>query len=278
MVEKALDKLDVILSPATAGQYLRSKVLMSFTSLKFFHTVCLGFFEMGSILARTWPGRLRPFEYFRSFQIGTWSLLLTSIVILSVMSAIKLKNLRFVYECAWNYFNLLFQKSFQRFNLKKNQNYFLYIWVLSSLFLSILFCADLLDNMVRAQPTVKIDSLEQLVKSNLKIIARVDSALAEFAELKEIKLANQIKPLLEIYYNVNSEDYLAKCLRAGTHAYINQKLVLMFAAKAMSFLEGIGLNLIEILHISEDDGGLEPYFIFVNQVTDKKVLLNLNYV
>ena len=132
--------------------------------------------------------------------------------------------------------------------------------------------------MVRAQPVNKIDSLEQLAKSKLKIIAREDSALAEFAHLKEIELAHLIQPLLELYPFYDSVEERTIRLRAGTHIYVNQRLVLMFAAIAMSLLEGIGLNLMEILHVSEDDGGLEPYFIFVNHETDKSVLFKLNGV
>ena len=139
MVEKAIDKLDVMLSPATASQYIKYTELLSPTGIKLCHTLCLGFFEMGSILARTWPGCLRPFEYFRCFHSETWSLVFISILVLSVMSTSKFKNYQLIYECAWNYFNLLFQKSFQKFILRANQSHLLFIWVLSSLFLSINF-------------------------------------------------------------------------------------------------------------------------------------------
>ena len=279
LAEKAVIKLDVMLSPATAGQYLKYTEALSLLGIKLDYSVCLGFFEMGSFLARTWPGRLRPFEYFRCFHFGTWSLVFASIMVLSVMSTIKLKNHQFSYEFAWNYFNLLFQKSFQKFILKQNQNHLLFIWVLSSLFLSINFCVYLLDNMVRAQPTIKIDSLDQLANSKLKIIARTDSALAEFAHnSKDVELAQQLQPLLKLYDIYDSVEERTIGLRAGTHVYVNQRLVLMFAAIGMSRLEGIGLNLMEILHISKDDGGLEPYFIFVNHETDKSVLVKLNNV
>ena len=273
MVDRAVNASGLILSPATAGQYLKYTETMLGFGLNFCHTVCLGFFEMGCFLGRTWPGQLPPFEFLSCFQFETWSLLFTTIIVLSIVSSWTLKNFKFIYEFSWNYFNLLFQKSFQKFILKANQNYLLYIWVLSSLFLSIYFCADLLDKMVRAQPSIKIDSLEQLAKSKFKIIARKDSSLAEFAEnLPEIELARQIQPLLELYEFYDSKEERTIRLKAGTHVYVNQRLVLMFGAIGMSHLEGIGLNLMEILHISEDDGGLEPYFIFVNLETDKSIL------
>ena len=51
----------------------------------------------------------------------------------------------------------------------------------------------------------------------------------------------------------------------------------MFAAIAMSRLS-VGQNIMEVLHISEDDGGLEPYFLFANQETEKSVLPKLNFL
>ena len=51
----------------------------------------------------------------------------------------------------------------------------------------------------------------------------------------------------------------------------------MFAAIAMSRLN-VGQNIIEVLHISEDDGGLEPYFMFINDDVDKVILNKLNNV
>ena len=204
MLERAMNAyLGLLLSPATASQYLKLRKGVSDLGFYLTHTVCLGFFEMGSILARTWPGRLRAFQYLGCFQIETWCLVFATIAILSVISSIKFKDAKLIHEYAWNYFNLLFQKSFQKFILKANQNYFLLIWVISTLFLSIFFCADILDSMVRAQPIIKIDSLEQLAESKLKIIARKDSALAEFANehSKEYELANKLQPLLELYKN-----------------------------------------------------------------------------
>jgi hypothetical protein len=283
MIQRAVNTSGLIVSPATAGQYLGYKQTMYEAGLNFSHTVCLGFFEMGCFIARTWPGQLRPFEYLSCFQIDTWSLLFTAILVLSIISSVRLKNYSIFYEYAWNYFNLLFQKSFQKFIWKTNKNYLLYIWVLSSLFLSIYFCADLLDKMVRAQPTIKIDSLEHLAKIKLKIIARADGALAEFAELKETELAHQIQPLLELYDFYDSKEERIKGLRAGTHVYVNQRLVLLFDAITISQMDlelnpSLGLNLMDILHISEDDGGLEPYFLFANTVTDEIILSKLKYM
>ena len=180
-------------------------------------------------------------------------------------------------EYFWNYSILLYQKSFQYFILKSESKYSLsYVWVISAFFLSILFGGYLLDNMVKVQPVNKINSINDIADNKKRIIAIQNNALVKYANRGETELAQKLSALLATdldYYYSNLGD-ISESLKQGSHVMLNQRLVLIFNALRMSELE---TNIkdqeqfIDSLHISKEDGGLEPYFIFINVESNRKI-------
>ena len=135
--------------------------------------------------------------------------------------------------------------------------------------------------MVLTQPVVKIDSLEQLLqRTDMKIVARADSSLAKYAELNS-ELARTTLNRLETYtdnFDGQQMEDLSKRLRNGSIAYVNVRLTLIFTIMGLPQHEGDQNDepLIEMLHISEDDGGLEPYFMFLNPESSEWIPKSMN--
>ena len=136
--------------------------------------------------------------------------------------------------------------------------------------------------MARTIPVLKIDSLEQLAqRKDLKILVRSDSSLFKYASDVNSELARAIDKQLDPYSDYNGPGFrekLATGLRNGSFVYVNTRLTVIFGIMNLSdFHKKLGEEpLIDILHISEEDGGLEPYFAFFNAESDPWILNTLN--
>ena len=281
--------IDIILAPATAAQLVTYTNFFSIFDLSCVRTDAIDFFEMGSILSKTTPGSQEWFSYFRCFRRRTWIFILVSLIVLSLISAM-MRTTKNTYcgsiyynfgEFFWNYFILLFQKSLQSFIIKSSFNYILtFVWVISAFFLAIQFGAYLLDYMVKVQPIYTIDSIDDLAKSELTIMARSEAALFMYAQNGETELAKKLLPLIsdyQAYYMIEQE--LIDGLKQGTHAWVNQRLIIIFTVLMMSEKENTTKeqeHFIDSLHISKEDGGLEPYFMFINTKSDERILPWIN--
>ena len=132
------------------------------------------------------------------------------------------------------------------------------------------------------QPVLKIDSLEQLTKRpEMKIMTRADSSLVKFATLVDTDLARAISEQLDPYEDHDYENTivkLARGLRNGSVAYANNKLTLIFEILKLNEFQMKPNEepLIDVVHISEDDGGLEPYFMFFNAKSDEWISNAMN--
>ena len=157
------DKPDIILNP-TQSRPLPVSIWKKTINSKDLGSIiiaqCVAFFEMATIAARTYPGQLPMFSYIHCFSSVVWALIGISIIILSLISTQQTLKLIDFYEFLWNYSNILFNKTFQKFITHLKRKYFLGVWIISVLFLSIHFTAYLLDFMALTQPMVKIDNLE----------------------------------------------------------------------------------------------------------------------
>ena len=265
------ERVDLLLSPTTASQYIKYKNGLKLLNIDFRQTKSIGFFEIASILSKTSPGSQQVFKFFKCFTFNVWISIFLSIVISSLISSLNSFPVLF-YKNLWNYVLLLYSKSSQKFLFNFKNKLILSFWLLSALILSIQFTAYLLDYMVIAIPVNKIDNLEQLVKSNKRIIARDDSALLVYAEKVETQLAKDIRPLIDPYtdFSAIKQNYI-KQMKSGSHVYINQRLVLLFDAincLENEFIDRNGQKLLDLLHISEDSGGLEPYFMHLYNIDE----------
>ena len=95
----------------------------------------------------------------------------------------------------------------------------------------------------------------------------------------ETELAKELLPLLSSYDEyISIEQELIEGLDQGIHVYVHKRLVIMFTALLMSEKEELfddQAQFIDSLHISNDDGVLEPYFIIINCLAEK-VLPRMN--
>ena len=74
---------------------------------------------------------------------------------------------------------------------------------------------------------------------------------------------------------------LVQGLRSGALAYSNFRLNIIFDLMKIMSYDNLGPNepkLTDLLHISEDSGGLEPYFLFINDLSQQWVTNRLNSV
>ena len=136
-------------------------------------------------------------------------------------------------------------------------------WILSAFLLNIEFNAFFLDEMVSPTPVTKIDSIDELFKSNMVIMARDDSSFLSYLTAIKSPMKNRVKD----YNNFPKiQGQLFEGLRNGSLAHVNHKYIMIFILLIMKeyYVEKSYDNYEEILdqlHISKEDGGSEPYFI-----------------
>ena len=185
----------------------------------------------------------------------------------------------------WNYSIHLLGKSTTKIN-KIPGNLLMNLkatWLLSAFMINILFNVYFLEEMVLPTPLTKIDSIDDLFKSNMVILARLDSALYTYLDSIQSPLINRI----ESYRNFESiNEKLFHGLRTGSMAYVNQKFILIYSILVMNDMvkqqQRNGYNLYNdneitsMLHISKDDGGTEPYYLIINENLDDDIGNNIS--
>ena len=277
------EKIDIMMTPAIASQFIKYSSLMNILDKNFVNSVFVDFFEMASIASKILPGVQYQalFSYFKCFRIEVWSLIFTTMLFLTLLSVWQTKNFKDFSNFLWNYFILMFGNPSKNFLNRKKIKYFVAIWLMSVLLLSNDFTASILVFMVRAIPELKIDSLEQLSRrTDLKIIVRDDSGLVAFTEKVDSELARSLAKQLDTFNNYGQVvDKLVNGLRDGSIAYINPRLTLIFGLISLSQMKKRTANeesLTDVVHISEGNDGLEPYFILINNKTDDQIKRCMN--
>ena len=115
--------------------------------------------------------------------------------------------------------------------------------------------------MIMAPPIIKLDELEQLVQTDMKIVANTRSTLASFAKLETpelIELARIVEEKLDKYELNQWENVsrrLGSQLRNGSRAYHEFKFSIIFDMIKIVQFENIDQNepkLTDLLHISEE--------------------------
>ena len=128
--------------------------------------------------------------------------------------------------------------------------------------------------MILPTPITKIDTIDDLFDSDMRILSRHDSALYTYLELIGSPFVNRF----DTYKDVISKEVTFDGLRTGSLAYIYHKYILIFQALELNAMFNI-LNdeeFMDSLHISKDDGGSEPFFIVVTGDLDKDIIGDFN--
>ena len=108
-------------------------------------------------------------------------------------------------------------------------------------------------------------TLEQLAESGLNIFDRYDSALTAFAQQGDSDLAKRLESKLFLHENFfDVQDEIIKGLRNGSSVFVGTRIYLIFLTSYLSAVENETLyydRLVDILHISEESNGFEPFFL-----------------
>ena len=137
--------------------------------------------------------------------------------------------------------------------------------------------------MVSPTPIIKIDTIDDLFDSDMRIVARYDSALYTYLESIDSPLVDRFDPC----DNFPPNDQLIDELIAGSLAYVNHKYLLIFDAMEVNAMYkelnvndilNDGNDIIDWLHISKDDGGSEPYFMLINGDMDEQINNQLTFM
>src|SRR5258708_17700014 len=90
MVEYATSsRVDMLLAPATASQYLSYSSKLEIVNFYFNYTDCIDYFEVGSILSRINAGTPTLFAYFQCYKSGVWGIIFATILTLSIVSSLN---------------------------------------------------------------------------------------------------------------------------------------------------------------------------------------------
>ena len=265
---------NILLALVTNSLYLFYREPLKQRGIEISPSNFIGFLEMSSILSKIKVESRPLFQCFRCFDHNIWTLILISIISISILSSLRQKPFKSIYEYFWNYSISFFGISFQNFINVSGINLSLMIcaWILSAFILIIEFNAYFLDEMVSPTPLTKIDSLDELFKSNMVIFARDDSTFLGYLKSINSTWKNHViddKDFLLI------QDTLFEGLRNGTLAHVNHKYIIIYII-LFNMKEYYKNNLeiynkiIDQLYISKEDGGSEPYYINLFKV-DKDI-------
>ena len=256
---------------------------MSGIGLNLHYTDCIDFFEMSTLVSKIHYGSLPLFQFVKTFDSHVWILIFLSIMILAFVSIMEKHNYSKIFDYYWNYLILMFNGSIQQL-LKDTNSCMLHgVWLISAFYLAIIFTSYLLDYMIRAPPIIKIDNLVQLAeRDDVKIITRMDTTLSAYAYSSDTELAKKINDKMIRYEFDDWKGLLGEIgtgLRNGSLAFSDVRLTIIYALIEFMSVEKQGENnekLTDLLHISEENGGLEPYIIFINDESADWITPGLN--
>ena len=289
MIRKFItEPFDIVLSPTTTSQYIVHTSYLNNYGINITRSNYIDFLDMSSILS-TNRLALRPLlQCFRCFDSNIWTLILLSIVLVSLISSLRQQSFCSLYEYMWNYSITLLKVNFQTFIKSSFKKCKLIIgtWLLLSVFFDTTFSSYFFDDMVSPSPITKIDSLDNLFDSDMRIVVRHDSALYTYLQLIDSPILDRLDTFTFHDY-LSIEEKLFNGLIDGSLAYVNHKFILIFYALEMNDKYKVLKNhrndkddkvFMDWLHISNDGGGNEPFFMPIKSIIDKDSNNDMNNV
>ena len=266
---------DILLSPCITSQFFKYRENLKWFNVDFAISNYIDFTET-SILSKNRLKSRPLFQCFRCFDTNIWALILISILLLSLLSSFRNMSVHTLYENVWNYSITLLRIDIQNFiNISiKKSNVTIYAWLIPALFLNTIFVSYFFDDMILPTPITKIDTIDDLFDSDMRIYARSDSALYTYLTSIESPVVYRF----DTYQNVPSLEKLFYGLRTGSLAYVNHKFPQIFYVLdiiSMFNLES-DKDFIDSLHFSKENGGSEPFFLPINGDMDKDINIDFN--
>ena len=263
-----VDRANTFLITASSKFIATTARLLETHGIFFRPTDCLDYIESGSIVSRFYPASPYMFHFLKVFEMRSWLMIALINVILSFIAMVISIKIGNFLEYTWNLYLLLFSRSIQA--KVKKVKHILGVWLMSSLFISILFTTHLMDYMITAVPIIKIDTFEQLsLRDDLTIFARTDSSFSSWANNHNSDVAKRIKTKIKsINLLMEMRGEIASGLRNGSSALVYNRLNMVFLLTELMQVERLKQNeerLIDLMHVSEEGGGYDPYFLLVTK-------------
>ena len=280
ILRRAITKTtDILLSPATTSQFFFYHNNLKKFGVNLGRTNYIDFFEMSSILSKNKLESRPLFECFRCFDVNIWTLIMTSILAFSLLSWSRQPSFYNLYQNVWNYSISLLNVNIQNFpkTLIDKSKIKLGAWLFLAFLLNTTFVSYFFDYLILPTPITKIDTIEQLFDSDMRIVARKDCALYQYLLSSKSEQIDRV----DLYTDYSIiKDKLFVGLRTGSHAYVNHKYILVFVALdfnsmykrlKLDDISNQGKDLINCLHISKDGGVFEPYYMLTNGDLDTDI-------
>ena len=268
MVNRIINEgFDIILGTSSVSQLFHYQEPLSVLNIELVNSKFLGYNEVNTIAARTFPGKVPLLAYFNCYSKSNWLFMLITLLTVSALSTLSIKNHNSMLfrNIFCNYIIVLVKQPMNLWVSRHSPSHVISIWLMSAFILTTLFTAYFFDFMVRTVPLIKIRTLEDLYqREGMKIIVRSDSSLIQ-SKLKGGIWSKDNNSQFETYFDFKTEGApkLINGLNEGRVAYINNRLPLIFT---LIYLSEIQNKSFENIYISSDSAAFEPYFSMLNKL------------
>ena len=244
-------------------------------------TECIDFIEYGTFATRFYPAPTPIFLFIRAFDFYAWLLIILMIFILALFTSVESGESRKFFNYLWNYFELIFSKSIQNLLIKNKSKIILGTSLIASFFISLGFTVNLLDYMIKAEPILKLNTVEELsLREEMTVFTRSDTGFNTWAQITDSDVAMRIRKMLRWWDDIKAvHDELLTGLRNGSTAFSSNRLNLIFELSAFSeeeIIEQGEKRLIDLMHISKEGLGFDPYFMVMKQDVESWVFDAVN--
>ena len=219
-----------------------------------------------TIASQIREGKEPLMQYFNVFSLPVWSLIFTSIIILSIISPSKLR-INSVVSQIWNYSMVLISGSIDA-QFSRTTPYILFgVWLLSSVFIVNEFTANFIDFMVATVPVIKINTFKELAESQTieRVIIRPENSIFKASKSGNSSIDRALSTKFwtyEDYEGQNIPQQVIGGLKNGTAAFVHDEI---FVTLHLVDYGQQGLLPLEKMHISADDSSYDPYYIFFDR-------------
>ena len=219
-----------------------------------------------TIASQIREGKEPLMQYFNVFSLPVWSLIFTSIIILSIISPSKLR-INSVVSQIWNYSMVLISGSIDA-QFSRTTPYILFgVWLLSSVFIVNEFTANFIDFMVATVPVIKINTFKELAESQTieRVIIRPENSIFKASQIGNSSIDRALSTKFWTYLDYegqNIPEQVIGGLKNGTAAFVHDEI---FVTLHLVDYGQQGLLPLEKMHISADDSSYDPYYIFFDR-------------
>jgi hypothetical protein len=277
--ESVLDfKTAVFLYPIT--QSIIEKVEENFGKGFIKITRAFGIISEGHILSALKSGKKIIFEYFQTFDPYLWILILITLLLVSLIMASIRKSSKEFLSNFFLFLSFLLSDVIPKRVLPKELSgkIIFNFWFISSTLLLINFSAYIHGFFVKNIPNDAIDSWDELyINKEYRILTTKYSFLNNFVESNENSgndMARDFKTRIERIYESKSNQIeilnILENITTNSRVFVGQKFQLEAINSEYSRIRN------KSVHVSENGGGIAPYFLPLSIEINKELENHLN--